>query len=159
MLKPCVHLSRGDGRLQSKEFQFRQKTASRELLGIRMRVRGEGSPQTQILRAWRELGRLIPSSAAQVGKRGSGNNSPAGASTGPEQRGRGRRPLTKSVIPFILLAELPTTDNPEGRRTPVWEAEGLGPRRDEGRSLVQSQLGQAVGDLGPLWLPVLRDHT
>lgn len=67
--------------------------------------------------------------------------------------------MTKYMIPCILLLEFPTTDNPEGQRTPVQEAEGLGPCRGEGRSLVWSQPDQAVGGLGPLWLPVLSDHT
>lgn len=66
-----------------------------------------------MLRAGRELGRFVPAPTAQVGKRGSGNDIRAGADAGPEQRGRGRWPLTKSAIPFLLLVELPITDNPE----------------------------------------------
>lgn len=126
-----------------------------------MRARSEGSPQAQVLRAWRELGYCQVHPHPPWPK---WENQAKGMTSEPElmgalNRGGGEDGLWKICDSLCSALGIPNHWQPRETKNSSPGGTGTGSLRGGSRSLVWSQPGQAVSGPGPLWLPVLSDHT
>lgn len=120
--------------------------ASRELLGVWRRVRGEGSPYMQRLELGRDL--AIVSFIPPPLQGTSGKTRPrewvlSRSWYSPWGEGEGRMALDKIGDSLYTALGIPKHRQPR-KTAPVREAEGVCPCRGESRSLVWSQPGQTA---------------
>lgn len=126
-----------------------------------MRARSEGSPQAQVLRAWRELGycQVHPHPHGPSGKTRLREWLLSWSWWGPWIEGEGRMAFDKICDSLCSALGIPNHWQPRETKNSSPGGTGTGSLRGGSRSLVWSQPGQAVSGPGPLWLPVLSDHT